>query len=210
MGSLSTGVAVFYMSWVIASLILLSVGESVGSWQKPSQERLMIFRSPKIGRAGMVSLSLWIFSLPVLFAALGAYSPRSYVPTGRFGYSLLVLLYFCMAYGLAALLVWATPPQETQIDLDQRACLHRRGWGRQQKTWSFSLEEISAVCVSFRNSGNSIYLNPIPQENQPLRLTLGHFPVNGFSPMGPKALAFAQEIAETLELPVHEVSARVF
>lgn len=103
--SLSTGVALFYMGWIVVTLILLSVGVSVDSWQRPSQNRLMIFRSPRIRTGGMISLCLWTFCCSVLFAVVGMFSPRSYAPTGKLGYGLLLLLYFGMAYGLASLLL---------------------------------------------------------------------------------------------------------
>lgn len=202
--SFTTIIGIIYIGWIIVTLVLFSIGTAVGSWQKPSQTRLIIFRSPWIARASVISLSLWIFCSPLLFAAMGMFSLLSYAPTGRLGYALLMFIYFGMAYGLATLLIWATPPQETKIDLDQRICLHTRGRGRRQKTWTIPLDQISAVCISSRNR---IYLQAVQQEDWLLRIGLGQFPMNGFTPMRPRTLQFAQEMADTLGLPIREVPA---
>lgn len=156
----------------------------------------------------MVNFCFWIFFCPILLAGVGMFSPHSYVPIGQVGYGLMLLIYIGMAYGLASLLLWASPPQETKIDLEQRICLHTRGWGRQQKTWRVPLDQISAVCVSYRNS---VYLRPTQQESWPLlRFTLGQFAGNGIIPMRPNVLSFAHEMADILGLPIREVPAGVY
>ncbi len=127
-----------------------------------------------------------------------------YTPTVKLNYVLLMLLSLGMGGSLAVVLIWASQPQVTEIDLGRRVCLHTRGWGRQQKTWTISLDEINEVCVSFRNR---VYLNSTQKESLPYQLTLGQFPLNGFSPMRPRTLHFAHGLANTLGLPVREVPA---
>jgi len=193
----------FFVVWIVVSLVLGSIGVSLGSWQRPSQDRRLVFCTPKAQSAAIISFCSWIFFCPALFASVGMFSLRSYSQAGTLGYGLLLIICVCMAYGLASLLLRASAPQETEIDLERRVFRHTCGWGRGRRVWTVPLDQVSAVCVGFRNS---VYLSieePLSQQKAPpFRVTLGQFAANGFVPIRPRVLSFAHEMADALGLRV--------
>ncbi|MBV9849626.1 MAG: hypothetical protein JO250_08050 [Armatimonadetes bacterium] len=190
----------FYGVWLVLSVLLLCGGG--GSWQTPSCEQRLRFRSPGISSIASVNLGLWLLSSPLLYVATGAFSPGSYAPGDGPLLYFLAFLYFGIAYALVAVIWWASAPQETEVDLERRTCVHTRGWCWRRKTWVFSLDEVSALHISHLNS---VYLGTKLAERPPSQVMLaGSFGGNPNSLQRGQARRFAEKISAILNVPVVE------
>lgn len=172
-----------------------------GSWQKPAEGRLLLFQSPWAQSAFVVNLGGLFFASPLIYSP-DAFSPHSYGLLGKTGYYCVLLLRFGMTYGITLLLLWAIAPQETLIDLEDRVCLHSRGWRWQRKTWTIPLGDVVSVCI---HSRNGLYLKLEPAKYPRVRVMLaGSLGGDRNSRERAKARRLAEELAALLGLPVQE------
>jgi hypothetical protein len=131
-------IAIAYFVYMLSMITAGIAAMSSGSWQRISDGRILIFRTPWTHRVFVAMLVLFFLAAPCLLLFIAPNSPG--LPLG------IIVLVMCWTGGLLMLLVLS--PRELQIDLQEKTYHCMTLWlPIRREAQTCSLTDFSGVCA---------------------------------------------------------------
>ena len=169
--------------YLLATMAMLAVGSSQGSWLNSAGLHTIKFRKPALTRSSMGMSSLLFLMIVIVSGKADHHS------------EIFFFRFWCIPWCLALSLVFAylAGPQDVSVDLETRTCQETKGWIFRPRKNVHALSETSCVCI-LNGEINNIFL--LPGGGRDKVFVLGQ-------PFRSKdAPALAQKMADELCLPV--------